>query len=111
MKELAITSATDNSVRQANDLLFASLFLGMDKVMETRHTLTTRPELSPEIEKVLGKMMADEMPRFKWSRNRDELKKAALNRITEWIESIGPLEVEQYATLSKYWDIPLNEVN
>lgn len=107
MKELAITSATDNSVRQANDLLFASLFLGMDKVMETRHTLTTRPELSSEIEKVLGKMMADEMPRFKWSRNRDELKKAALNRITEWNESIGPLEVEQYAALSKYWDIPL----
>lgn len=110
MKDIETAQTTNNSVRQANDLLFASLFLGMDEVVKTNNTLKTRPELSPKIEKILGKMMADEMPRFKWAKNQEELKKVALDRIGEWTEAIGPLEVEQYAALSKYWGIPLNAV-
>jgi hypothetical protein len=110
MENHAIKSKTDTSVRQANDLLFASLFLEMSKVLQTSQSLKSRPELSDKIKGVLGRMMTEEMPRFKDSKTPEEVKKAAIERINEWKEAIGQPSIEQYAALSKYWGIPFSDV-
>lgn len=110
MENHAIKSKTDISVRQANDLLFASLFLDMSKVLQTSQSLKSRPELGGKIIEVLSQMMTEEMPRFKGSKTPEEVKKAVIKRINEWKEAIGQPSIEQYAALSKYWGIPFSDV-
>lgn len=110
MENHATKSKTDVSVRQANDLLFASLFLEMSKVLQTSQSLNSRPELGEKINEVLGRMMTEEMPKFKDGKTPEEVKDAAIERVHECKKSIGQPTVEQYAALSKYWGIPFNEV-
>lgn len=110
MENNAIKSKTDTSVRQANDLLFASLFLEMSKVLQTNQSLNACPELGGKITDVLSRMMTEEMPRFKDSKTKEEVKEAAIDRINEWKEAIGQPSIEQYAALSKYWGIPFSDV-
>lgn len=110
MENNAIQSKTDTSVRQANDLLFASLFLEMNKVLKTKQSLNSRPELGGNISEVLSRMMTEEMPRFKDSKTPEEVKEAAVERVNEWKKAIGQPSIEQYAALSKYWGIPFSDV-
>jgi len=101
---------SDNASKQAKNLLFASLYMEIDDILQAAQTLINRPELGGKIQQTLFQMMAEEMPKLKGEMTPEELKKAAIQRVDEWSKSIGTPSMDQYATLNKYWGVPVGEV-
>ena len=97
-------------VERVKGLLFASLFMKMGDVVQTSKALDKRPEKSDEIHEMLLQMMDEELPKYKEVLTFDELKEAVSNRVEEWTKSIGTPSMKQYASLSKCWGIPIDEI-
>jgi len=104
------------AAEQASDLLFASLFMDMELVKQTSHTLQDRPERTKRILEVLNSMMKERMPKFKHDLGKNEalqqqaLKDLAMTRVNEWVSAIGNPSMRQYAALSRYWNIPVGDL-
>ena len=98
------------AAKQANNLLFASLFLDMDEVVQAAQALLCHPEKGNQIKEALQKMMIEELPRLKTSMSHDELKNAVADRVAMWTKIIGNPTIEQCASLSKYWNVPIGDI-
>lgn len=95
---------------QAHDLLFASLYMDMEDVVKATKALSKRPEIGAQILETLGRMMNEEQPKFLLATPPKELKKVVKTRVEQWKQSIGTPTMHQYASLSKYWGVPVGDV-
>lgn len=104
------TKTNENlAAKQADELLFASLYMTMGDILQANQTLANHPELGEEIRETLYRMMNEELPKFLEVMTFEELKKAAKNRVEEWKKSIGVPSMSHYTSLSKYWGVPLDD--
>ena len=98
------------AAQQANNLLFTSLHMNMEDILQASQVLNTHPERGAQIRETLHSLLNEELPKLKRELTIEELQLAAKNRVKDWTKYIGTPSMDQYVTLCKYWGISIGEV-
>ncbi|MBR6445342.1 MAG: AAA family ATPase [Prevotella sp.] len=95
--------------QNARQLLFADFSLPMDKVNAFFDDIERNPQKVGQYNQLLAKRISKDYEIIK-EKGKEELKIMVKERTKEWSEHFGPVTMQEFATMSKQWDIPIGDV-
>ena len=95
--------------RNARLLLFADFSVSPDKAQLIINDMEKNPHKVPQYSQLLMQNLSKQYETIK-EKSLEELRVMTKERAEEWTRQVGPVTTQEYVTMSKQWDIPIDGI-